>query len=537
VSRKLPYGVPIPPPRSVFTQERVVPDRGYTDLPDILAGPTSVISGQNCWLWQERVTPRPRLVNIQNCLADIPTGAFQYYDVTGTQFPMLFSRSTAAYQSGGTWNPLTYVSGVSNNPPTGGIRNPVFGTSVYLPRADANIAVWVNGVDPAFAWAGPTSGNNYSTLSQSYIAADVTLSDNRLIYWNIRYLSSTSQLVTRVAWTAAGNPEDTTSIVGPGYTDLLDMRGVGTRCFTIGDNIVVATDHEIWRGRFVGEPYTYDFQPITRQQGIPFPRAAILVPEGLVWLGDDFMIYRLGQDLSGPTAIGQAIQRTLHLQAADPALSFFGYHADAKMLTLYYTDTAGSYPQRGLTLNLGGQWMPQKYAQKLVVGFQATASSGATTWGALVGPLTGNILTYNQLLGQGSYGFSEAVAASSGTAYIFDPPHISATSDDGVAVPEEVTLGPFFTAIVEQRKYIDTVRLDVQADVASTLSVALSGDNGLSFPGEVSFAVSATSNGSQYVVRPGGVSAVNPLVRIRSTGGAWNIYSVTGKARLDGEVF
>lgn len=527
MTRQSRYGYPFPAPKSVFTQERVVPDRGYSDLPDITAGPASVVSGQNCWMWQGRLTPRPRLSTGTNPLGDIPTGAFQHFDVLGQQYPMLFSSATAS-QFNSAWQTLTYASGTSNNPPTGGSRDFVFGTSVYLPRADANLAVWVNGVDPAFVW---TNGTTYSTLTQSYIAKDVTIANNRLLYWNVRYLSSTTQLATRMAWTAAGNPEDTTSFVGPGYVDLLDMRGVGTRVFAVGDQVVAATDQEIWRGVFVGDPYTYDFRRVTSQVGIPYARAAINIPEGLFFVGGDLMVYR-GLELD---PVGKAIHRTLHNGVADPATMFFGYHADAKMLSLYYTDTVGSYPNRSLTLNLAtGQWMPQKFQQNLAVGFQSFMASSATTWGALGGPLSGNMLTYNQLLGLSTKGFSEAVAASAGTVYTFD--HSSA-SDDGQPAYEEATLGPLFAGIPQYRKYIDTVRVDVQADSASSLSVSLSGDNGQSFPGEVAFAVSASSNGSQYVARPGGVNGVYPLIRIRSTGGQWNVLSVTGKGRLDGDAF
>lgn len=528
MTRQSRYGFPFPPPKSTFTQERVIPSRGYTDTPDITAGAASVVSGQNCWIWQERLTPRPRLSTGTNPLGDIPTGAFQHFDVAGQQYPMLFSSATAS-QLNTAWTTLTYASGTSNNPPTGGSRDFIFGTSVYLPRADANLAVWVNGVDPAFVW---TNGTTYSTLTQSYIAKDVTVANNRLLYWNVRYLSSTSQLVTRMAWTAAGNPEDTTSFIGPGYVDLLDMRGIGTRVFTVGDQVVAATDQEIWRGIFVGDPYTYDFRRVAGQVGMPYARAAINIPEGLFFVGGDMMVYR-GLELE---QIGKPIHRTLHNAVQDPTTMFFGYHPDAKMLALYYSDTVGSYPNRSLVLNLlTGQWMPQKFEQNLAVGFQSPLqTSSATTWGALVGPLSGNLLTYNQLLGLAVVGFSEAVAASSGTAYTFSH---SATSDDGRSVYEEATLGPMFSGIPQYRKYIDTVRLDVQADIASTLSVSLSGDNGMSFPGEVSFAVSASSNGSQYVARPGGVNGVYPLIRLRSTGGNWNVLSLTGKGRLDGESF
>lgn len=553
------FGFPVRLPPSNYTQERVLPTKGYTDLPDITAGPPSVVSGQNFWIYQERLTPRPRLQQLgANTLSDVPTGAFSYFDITGNSYPMLLSKGTVAFFDPATgWTPLTYVSGVSNRPPTGGQNDRVFGTATYLPRADTNIAVWVNGVDPAFCWGGPintgiagSEGTGYSTLTQGYIAHDVTIANNRLVYWNVGYLSTSSQLVTRAAWTAAGNPEDTTGI-DAGFVDLLDMRGIGTRCFTVADQLVVATDQEIWRGTFVGPPYTYQFTPLSRTQGIPFARAAINTPEGLFWLGDDDMVYNIPPFYwySKIDPVGAAVQRTLHNQSADPTTAFFGYHADAKQLTLYYTDTTGQFPTRGLTYNtLSKVWSTQHFTQNLVLGFQATpgsagtgGSSSATTWGALIGPLSSNLLTYNQLLGFSGGGpgggvasLLEATASSAGTAYVFQHPSVQST-DDGIAVMTEATLGPMFAAIPDRRKFFDEVRVDVQADSSSSLSIAISGDLGQTFPVETSILLSQGSTSSQYRVKSTGISGVNHTVRIRSQDGNWNIPSITGRAKLEGE--
>ena len=561
IPRQGQFGFPVHLPQSSYTQERVMPTKGYTDLPDIPAGPQSIVSGQNIWIWQERLTPRPRLQQLgTNALSDVPTGAFTYYDVTGDGFPMIFSKGTATYfDPAAGWTTLSYNSNLSsgvNHPPSGGQNDRIFGTATYLPRADTNIAVWVNGVDPAFCWGGPintgiagSEGTGYSTLTQAYIAHDVTIANSRLVYWNVGYTSTSSQLVTRVAWTAAGDPEDNTGI-DAGYQDLLDMRGVGTRCFTVADQLVVATDQEIWRGTFVGPPYVYQFTPLSRTQGVPFPRAAINTPEGLFFLGDDDMVYNIPPFYwySKIDPVGIAVQRTLHNQMADATTAFFGYHADAKQLTLYYTDTTGAYPNRGLTYNtLSKVWTPQKFAQNLVVGFtgdQTSANtmgtSSATTWGALVGPLSGNILTYNQLLGfsgggtGGIQGLEEACISSAGTAYTFQHGSVQST-DDGVQVMAEATLGPMFVALPDRRKFFDEVRVDVQADSSSVLSIAISGDLGQTFPVETALQLSQGSTSSQYRVKSTGVSGINHTIRIRSQDGTWNIPAITGKAKIEGE--
>src|SRR5205807_6895340 len=137
------------------------------------------------------------------------------------------------------WTPLTYVSGTSAAPPSGGQNDFFFGAVTYLPRLDQNILVLTNGVDPAFA-ATPSQSTAYSTLTQSYIAKDVAAFDNRIFYWNVRYGSSASQLVQRLAWTTRGNPEQSdTSNIGPGYVDALDMTGFGTRIIPRLDSLLL----------------------------------------------------------------------------------------------------------------------------------------------------------------------------------------------------------------------------------------------------------------------------------------------------------
>lgn len=534
------------------TEVHVFPTAGYTDAADVATAPSSIISGQNFRLWgatkeTTRLVPRPRLQSIGNVLGDVPTGAFNYFDINGDGWPILFSKSTAAYFSAGTWVPLSYVaSATSNNPPTGGQNDQIFGTSIYLPRADTNLAVWTNGVDPAFVWGGPPSGSTaYSTGTQAYIAKDVTVSNNRLVYWNVGYLSSTSRLVTRCAWSAAGNPEDTTGF-DAGYIDLLDMTGVGTRIFRVGDQLIVATDQEIQRGTFIGPPFTYQFVPLARTQGIPFARAALNTPEGLYWLGSDDMIYNVPPYywFAKIDAVGAKVQRTLSRQMADPTTAFFAYHPDAKHLTLYYTDTAGQAPNRAMTLNtLSGQWMPQLFTQRLVVGFQAppvAVTSSATTWGGLTGSLASNVLTYNQLLGLpseiGSSGFVEAVAASTGTAYVFQNADVQST-DDGQAVLSTAQFGPVFTGDMEHRKLADEVRLDVQCDTSNTsIAVTLQSLVTSAFSSQQIFQLSPTSTSSQYRAKVTPISDVYHTVIVSGLSGQYAVNQVYVQALLEGEL-
>src|SRR5512135_1560330 len=409
-ARQSLFGFPVPLPRSAYTQVRFAPTLGFTDSPDLVNPPGSITSGRNVWIWANRLIPRPRLemLGTNNILADQPTGAFAYDGVDGAFYPMLASKSTVVYLNGTAWAALTYVSGTSNNPPSGGQNDLWREASVYLPRADANLAIMTNGVDPMFAWAGPSNGTGFSTLTQAPIAKDVALLQDHVVAWNVRYLSSTSQLVNRVQWSVRGDPEGWTTITSfAGFEDLLDMRGAGTRIFAQNDQLLLASDHEIWRGQFVGAPFVFQFTPFSRSLGIPFPNAAIQTQDGLYFLGSDLMVYRIDPYWSAqPVAVGKAIQRSLHNMDADPGTSFFGYHADARQLTLYFTTAAGSEPMNGFTLEVDtGTWTPQLFQHALVASFLApTTSSAGTQWNQLVGSFAGQTLTYNQLLGGGSTG-------------------------------------------------------------------------------------------------------------------------------------
>lgn len=537
------FGIPPKLPRSNYTQLRFTAVEGYSDLPDLQATPGSLISSRNIWLWAGRLLPRPRLAQFGdiNVLQETPTGAFVYNDVMGQDFPMAYSSDTVAYYHGGTWSGLSYLpSGSTNYPPSGGVNDYVFGVTTYVPRADVNIAAFTNGVDPIFAWGGPVLNPlTYSTLTGAPIAQDVAVLGNKLVAWNVREPSSTSQLVTRLQWAASGDPEewvDTAQFAG--YLDLLDMRGVGTRIFMQNDQLIIASDKELWHTADLGPPFIFDPKPFSRQLGIPFQRAAIQTTDGLFWLGPDFMVYRLPYWSVQIEEVGKAVQRTLQQTCADPTSAFFGYNGEARQLTLYYSAAEGVFPQRGLTLNtLTGKWTPQTFQHELVVGFQSPTAGGGipsnVQWNQLVGSFASQTIRYNSF--QGVTGtIREAVLGSDGTAYTFS---YSAPHDDGRSVTHEATLGACFTNLPERRKFVDHVRWDLRANVSSTVSVAVSPDLGHSWPSEQSLTISAQSETTQ-VKTNWGVSGTYHTVRIRCDSPAsFELNGVTIRAKLEGESF
>ena len=372
--------------RSATTSTRFIPVEGFTELPDIEAPPGSITSGQNIWIRRGRLEPRWRLQQAaDNILNDTPTGAFDYDDVGGARFPVVTSQDTVAFLDNDSYVSLQYVSGTSNFPPTGGLNDQYYGTSVYLPRRDLNVGVFTNGVDPLFAWGGPSDNTGFSTLTQGPIAEDVTLFANRVVALNIRELSSSSRVVQRVQWSIAGDPENWLGI-GSGFEDLVDMRGEGTRIFSTEDEMVLASTEEIWRGRLIRGDFVFQFSPLNKEVGAPFGKAVIQTRAGIFWLGADSNIYHLqGAQLR---QVGNDIQRTVRDTIANEKAAFFGYNDELQQLTFYYSTTPTGQPDRAFTLHLKdrAKWTPQRFGDPITHAFQLNIPSSATTWGPSLSP-------------------------------------------------------------------------------------------------------------------------------------------------------
>lgn len=529
--RRAAFGVPISVPRSVQTTLRFTPTLGYTELPDVQAPPTSLTSAANMWVRQGRLAPRWRWSSgvTNNVLNDVPVGAFLYHDVAGNEYPVVASEATVAYCDQQTMIGLTYVpSGVTNEPPSGGENDLIFGTSVYLERRDVNIAVFVNGVDYAFA-AVPSVDTQFSTLTGAPIAKDVALLDNRVVFWNVRDDSALSRFVTRAQWSVRGDPEDYSS-TGAGFEDLVDMHGQGTRIFAEGDQLILATEEEIWRGRKTGlDVVVLNFTPLERNLGIPYPRAATQTPLGIVWLGSDRMIYRLSGERIEP--IGANVQRTLRDTLTQPQRAFFGYNPETQQLTLYY-QTDESRVGHALTLHpASGVWTPHTTPLDLRAGLVTAISSSATTWGALVGAFTDQTLSYEELLGVGSFDREIAVSSVGSVLYA----SASGTSDHGQSVEGSAVLGGLMTADSQNLKYVHMVRADVRATSASSLSLAVSGNLGGAYAAAQEFAVSVQSASTQ-IIQPCGVSGAYFALQLRSEEIGWEVNGLTVHARYLGPV-
>ena len=528
-----------PPPRRIprnrsLTTTFVPGSAGWTELPDTEAPVASIVSGQNLWPRRGRLEPRFRLTQLGDNAPTTgePRGSTIYHDLAGTDYPVVMSAETVSYLETDTWTELLYVSGTSNLPPTGSTGDLWYGTTSYLTRRDLNVHIFTNGINPVYAWAGPSDGTGYSTLTGGPICKDVALFDDRPVYWNVRELSSTSRFVTRVQWPIAGNPEDNTGI-GSGFEDLLHMRGIGTRIFSDEDELILASTQEIWRGRAVGLPFVFDFSPIKKTQGMPYANAAIQTPVGIFWLDSDYMVYRMVREQIEP--VGEGIQRTLRDTALSLDKAFFSYSDELQQLTLWYTAADTDNPKRAFTLHIDesggglGVWSPHRYDHELTISGVATVpSSSAATWGGLVGTLDDQGQSYNEALASGAP--DEMVLSSNGTAYYFSSEE---SLDDGQVVSGQVVTGSLWPQAPQRQKFTDQVRVEMRSDSAASLDIGVSGDLGQNYStSEIAFSVqSASTQRIRHYTVPG----TEHMLRFESDDTGWDVHRVTVRGRLLGD--
>lgn len=286
--------------------------------------------------------------------------------------PIAISQATVAYFNGSGWS--TIQSGLTNG---AGAR--YWGASIYDPKIDSNLFIYGARTLGASIWSGLIANDNTIRSGLNVMpfgAQDAVAHDHRLIMWNVRIGgSSSTRAPTRLQWSAFDAPMDWTS-PGAGYYDITDMRGYGTRCFAWGNEIVLATTHELWRATPSGRG-AYEFSPIDHTRGIPLEESAICTPDGIFWLGTDAVVYRYaGQNVE---PIGQAIMQTLRQQinfatsaytgsSAIGTQPHFGWDAISRQLLLFYVDTASlkAFAAGSRTLAFAYSlddkvWMPQRY--------------------------------------------------------------------------------------------------------------------------------------------------------------------------------
>jgi hypothetical protein len=235
------------------------------------------------------------------------------------------------------------------------------------------------------------------------------------------------------------------------------------------------------------------------------------------------MVYRYQNRSVEP--VGKAIQDTLRRETVDAGVVFMGYNAQLGHLTIYYDVGGATSASRAFTYDVqSGTWWPQRFTAGLVYGtFDSppTTASSTTVWGGLSGAFDDQAITYAGIQSGTLGGFPlPGVLSSTGTAYQFVA---SARSDNGTAITNHVEL-PLPYAL-DRRVLVDYTRLRLRADSASSLSVAVSPDAGLTYQNEQRIAISAISQPTEERVFAT-VDGEQPMLRLRSENGAWRLGSV-----------
>lgn len=413
---------------SNFTAIQFSPTLGWWDGPASQAPAGSVTSGAGFWVREGRLMPRHPLNYMGSNYTPLGSGsdvlgAAEYWSSQASlvggaatipannAFPFLFSAATASYFTGSAWT--TLGSGYSGSGP-----GHYWGVSVYNPRDNDNIFVFGGRAVGASVWSGMLA-NDRTVRSATQIpfgAQDAVAHDHRMLVWNVRPAgSATTRATTRLAWSAYNAPLDWT---GPsaGFYDLTDVRGDGTRCFVWGNEVVLATNAELWKAVPTGRG-GYEFSPIDRTKGIPYLQAAVATPHGIFWLGADLMLYRYagGQ----PEPVGQAIRQTLRrllrpVQFGDAQSLFgetptLGWHDAAQQLVLFFNDQRTTASPRVLcsfAYSVPDQvWMPHVHTSAISNGppllFPTSANVTRQNVTRVLGMLTseGNAIAYNASAG------------------------------------------------------------------------------------------------------------------------------------------
>lgn len=475
-------------------------------------------------------------------------GGMEAVDVTGNSYPFASYATRPVWYSAGSWSRASYVSSYGISAPPSVSSGTYWDMcQVYYDQRDENIVVMASqSHQTLFCWQSGTTV--FSLLTGAPAARAVAAFDSFLLAGNV--LEGSNNFVQRIIWTDRGSVSSWTGGLS-GFQDCIDMKGPITRLHPHDNQVVAFSDQEVWYGRRLAFPSTFDFQPLDRTVGCPYPWTLAETRLGLVWLGKDWNVYALAKGEVSARRIGDAIQPMIKVEIDLPERATACYNRQTDQYELWYPIAGGNgRPQRGMFLDLGsGAWMPQKLdtnhdVTRVWGGTLGTGSSATlwSTWSAAQ-------LSWNQVQGswQQQFGVTNtgplAVYAgnSNGTLLIFSA---SGTSD-GNGDSEGPNPGSFTTMRAYWRsgglvggepdrlKRIVEARLDYQADSASSLSVRVSADQGATWEGGEALALGTTSTLSQqdaYV----DVNSRYPMVELSSDVGRPRISRVWAMMRLEG---
>jgi hypothetical protein len=540
--------------RSSTTHTVFKPVDGWTSLDALDATPGSCVSGQNIWIEDGRLVPRSRLTRT-HVYTDTSKSAGSGAFISGvlvsrpieSHMQNLFVMSGATMarlnndngvEGGGTWSILSMTAADSQEISI--TQEDVYYGCDILASGLSTWFVFTNGA----GYPGVTSGLkeddkylfSYLTGAPNAVQEFVRF-DNSPVAWGQRATALQSH-INVVQWPTGSHCTDWTG-VGAGSESLVDMRGQATRAFAEGEEMILASTEEIWRGRKIGGAYRFAFSPITRQLGMPYKHAAIQTPFGIYWLALDFMIYCYAG--GSVTPVGQAILQTLRddldTTGGDSYVGphpphFFSYDPNKRAITFHYRQKNGptnDFAQKAFTYFIQeSRWVPQMFS------FFGTAAQGfvpTSGWGYVDMNQAGLTPT------GGSWGPPKNIAqttffgTSTGSVLQYSP---TAAADDNTGATEsQFVSGGLFTGDMERIKFLDDIRLDVRADSASSLTIKTSGNLGGAYANSSEIAISAQSNTTQTRVFPK-VSGTYFALELTSEDTGWEVSRIGARARVTG---
>lgn len=534
------YGAPLQMPvRSLTSVLIVEPTLGLdASQPSVDAPLGSTPDSDNYIMREGGLEPRPMLTLKNSNPQPFSTpvlGGWEVADVVNNRYPLISGTTTIAWYSTGSWSQLSYVPAYGiDSPPAGSNASYWDATQIYYDTRDENISVLANGsYQSLYCWEANTVV--FSTLTGAPQAKYVTSFDNYLLAFNIRDPGSgSSAFVQRVQWSDRGSASSWTGGLS-GYEDLLDMQGQGTRVMAQENRVILFSDKEIWQGYSSDFPFVFRFQPLDRSVGCPYSFTATNTPKGIIFLSRDLQPYLLPKTGGSAVAIGRRLHRIIRESIDAPERAWGVYDPNTEQYQLYYPIRGGSgYPQRAVYLDLDdGSWAQQSFDRvsggiSLTRGFPVTGvatSSSATTWGGLQAAgvrwadLSMSWAALNGLtLSQDARAIY--VGSSGGTMYEFSS---TATSDNGTGVESRWRSTGLTGFEPDNQKSVTGLRIDYQADSASSLTVRFSQNAGASFEAGRKINLPATSGISQAVDYPY-LPARYPMLEVTSSGQRYRLF-------------
>lgn len=518
-------------------------------------------SCQNFIVRDGAIEQRPMLSNTSGTAAamgTIPvTGGAEIVSVNGTFYPLVSGTTRLMFFNGTDWSVLSYVSanGV-NNPPAGSNTSYWDMCQIYDANTNEMLAIMANGsYQTLYTWK--SNATVFSSVTGAPLAMTVTAMDNYVLAGNQKD-NSGNFLVQRVSWSDRGSYSSWTGGLS-GFADLLDMRGQVQRLMNQDNRVIVLGDQEVWQGVETGVPLVpFDFQPFDRSVGCPYPWTAAQTPLGIMFLSRDFLVYLLPKIGGPPQPISTEVQRylRLNLDQGNAAKSWGVYNKTTASYELFFPALGGSgLPSNAIQVHIEEEapayagraaigyniaqaaWTPHIYdggapsapVYELTRGFETNYSSGGTTWNGMTGTWDQANVSWNQEAG-GTGIRAVFMGTSKGTVY---QESSTATSDAGTPVLSFWVSQALGAIQPERLKTINQIRMDYQADSASSASIALSPSVGDSFDPPVGLALQATSYESQIRIDVYG-AARYPQLKISSTGYRFRVQRFKLRYRLGG---